>query len=145
MYHWDKCLHKCIKTTMTTCLLVFMSFCYFGTKSCRCAGLLLCLLCLSVPGWARLSIFSFVVRGVGSCFLLDHGVKSVSVGASVCDVCWSVSVGDEIIYEMNHILNCGYEINIVYVIESAAYGVIFTSCLCENPNGRVRAFHTNNE
>ena len=25
---------------------------------------------------------------------------------------------------------------IVYVIESAAYGVIFTSCLCENPNER---------
>ena len=27
-------------------------------------------------------------------------------------------------------------INIVYVIESAAYGVIFRSCLCENPNER---------
>ena len=27
-------------------------------------------------------------------------------------------------------------IHIVYVIESAAYGVIFTSCLCENPNER---------
>ena len=25
---------------------------------------------------------------------------------------------------------------IVHVIESAAYGVIFTSCLCENPNER---------
>ena len=36
-------------------------------------------------------------------------------------------------------------IYIVYVIESAAYGVIFTSCLCESPNERVRAFHTNNE
>ena len=27
-------------------------------------------------------------------------------------------------------------VHIVYVIESAAYGVIFTSCLCENPNER---------
>ena len=27
-------------------------------------------------------------------------------------------------------------INIVYVIESAAYGVLFTSCLCQNPNER---------
>ena len=27
-------------------------------------------------------------------------------------------------------------IYIVYVIESAAYGVIFTSCSCENPNER---------
>ena len=27
-------------------------------------------------------------------------------------------------------------INIVYVIESAAYGVICTSCLCQNPNER---------
>ena len=26
--------------------------------------------------------------------------------------------------------------HIVYVIESAAYGVVFTSCLCENPNER---------
>ena len=34
---------------------------------------------------------------------------------------------------------------IVYVIESAAYGVIFTSCLCQSPNERVRAFDTNNE
>ena len=25
---------------------------------------------------------------------------------------------------------------IVYVIESAAYGVLFTSCLCQNPNER---------
>ena len=25
-------------------------------------------------------------------------------------------------------------VNIVYVIESAVYRVIFTSCLCENPN-----------
>ena len=25
-------------------------------------------------------------------------------------------------------------VHIVYVIESAAYGVVFTSCLCENPN-----------
>ena len=30
-------------------------------------------------------------------------------------------------------------------IESAAYGVIFTSCLCQSPNERVRAFDTNNE
>ena len=28
------------------------------------------------------------------------------------------------------------DIYIVYVIESAAYGVIFTSCLCESPNER---------
>ena len=27
-------------------------------------------------------------------------------------------------------------VNIVYVIESAAYGVIFTSCLCQSPNER---------
>ena len=27
-------------------------------------------------------------------------------------------------------------IYIVYGIESAAYGVIFTSCLCQNPNER---------
>ena len=39
--------------------------------------------------------------------------------------------------------------NIVYVIESAAYGVLFTSCLCQKPERaryeRVRAFDTNNE
>ena len=38
---------------------------------------------------------------------------------------------------------------IVYVIESAAYGVLFTSCLCPKPERaryeRVRAFDTNNE
>ena len=38
---------------------------------------------------------------------------------------------------------------IVYVIESAAYGVLFTSCLCQKPERaryeRVRAFDTNNE
>ena len=38
---------------------------------------------------------------------------------------------------------------IVYVIESAAYGVLFTSCLCQKPerarNERVRVFDTNNE
>ena len=42
----------------------------------------------------------------------------------------------------------GPEVNIVHVIESAANGVVFTSCLCENPNEwyeRVRAFDTNNE
>ena len=37
---------------------------------------------------------------------------------------------------------------IVYVIESAAYGVLFTSCLCQKPERaryeRVRAFDTNN-
>ena len=27
-------------------------------------------------------------------------------------------------------------VNIVYGIKSAAYGVIFTSCLCQNPNER---------
>ena len=27
-------------------------------------------------------------------------------------------------------------VHIVYVIESAAYGVLFTSCLCQNPNER---------
>ena len=40
-------------------------------------------------------------------------------------------------------------INIVYVIESAAYGVLCTSCLCQKPerarNERVRVFDTNNE
>ena len=39
--------------------------------------------------------------------------------------------------------------NIVYVIESAAYGVFFTSCLCQKPERaryqRVRAFDTNND
>ena len=45
---------------------------------------------------------------------------------------------------------CGpHKIYIVYVIESAAYGVLFTSCLCEKPerarNERVRVFDTNNE
>ena len=42
-----------------------------------------------------------------------------------------------------------YGIYIVYVIESAAYGVLFTSCLCQKPertrNERVRVFDTNNE
>ena len=37
------------------------------------------------------------------------------------------------------------EIYIVYVKESAAYRVVFTSCLCENPNERAKAFDTNNE
>ena len=40
-------------------------------------------------------------------------------------------------------------IYIVYVIEGAAYGVLFTSCLCQKPERaryeRVRAFDTNNE
>ena len=40
-------------------------------------------------------------------------------------------------------------VHIVYVIESAAYGVLFTSCLCQKPKRaryeRVRAFDTNNE
>ena len=40
-------------------------------------------------------------------------------------------------------------VNIVYVIESAAYGVICTSCLCQKPERAryelVRAFDTNNE
>ena len=40
-------------------------------------------------------------------------------------------------------------INIFYVIASAAYGVLFTSCLCQKPERaryeRVRAFDTNNE
>ena len=27
-------------------------------------------------------------------------------------------------------------LHIVYVIESAAYGIVFTSCFCENPNER---------
>lgn len=43
----------------------------------------------------------------------------------------------------------GPEVSIVHVIESAANGVVFTSCLRENPNEwyeRVmRAFDTNNE
>ena len=42
-----------------------------------------------------------------------------------------------------------HEIHIVYVIESAAYGVLCTSCLCQKPerarNERVRVFDTNNE
>ena len=41
-----------------------------------------------------------------------------------------------------------YSIYIVYVIESAAYGVLFMSCLCQKPERaryeRVRAFDTNN-
>ena len=46
--------------------------------------------------------------------------------------------------------NVFYElVYIVYVIESAAYGVIYTSCLCQKPERasyeRVRAFGTNNE
>ena len=40
------------------------------------------------------------------------------------------------------------ERDIVYVIESAAYGVLFTSCLCQKPERarfeRVRGFDTNN-
>ena len=40
-------------------------------------------------------------------------------------------------------------IYIVYVIESAAYGVLFTCCLCQKLERaryeRVRAFDTNNE
>ena len=36
----------------------------------------------------------------------------------------------------SHVLDPVYYINIVYVIESAAYGVLFTSCLCQNPNER---------
>ena len=32
--------------------------------------------------------------------------------------------------------NTGNAVYIVYGTESAAYGVIFTSCLCENPNKR---------
>ena len=42
-----------------------------------------------------------------------------------------------------------WDVNIVYVIESAAYGVLFTSCLCQKPerarNERVKVFDTNNE
>ena len=41
--------------------------------------------------------------------------------------------------------NANRYVHIVYVIESAVYVVIFTSCLCENPYERVRAFDTNNE
>ena len=40
-------------------------------------------------------------------------------------------------------------VHIVYVIESAAYGALCTSCLCQKPerarNERVRVFDTNNE
>ena len=40
-------------------------------------------------------------------------------------------------------------IHIVYVIESATYGVLFTSYLCQKPERvryeRVRAFDTNND
>jgi len=31
--------------------------------------------------------------------------------------------------------------NTVYVVESVAYGVEFTSCLCENPNDSVRSYY----
>ena len=41
--------------------------------------------------------------------------------------------------------NASRYIHIVYVKESSTYGVLFTSCLYENPNERVRAFDTNNE
>ena len=41
--------------------------------------------------------------------------------------------------------NASRYIHIVYVKESSAYGVVFATCLCENPNERVRAFDTNNE
>ena len=41
------------------------------------------------------------------------------------------------------------DVHIVYVIESAAYGVLCTSCLCQKPerarNERVSVFDTNNE
>ena len=47
------------------------------------------------------------------------------------------------------ITKCHGTENIVYVIESAAHGVLFTSCLCQKPERaryeRVRAFDTNNE
>ena len=47
------------------------------------------------------------------------------------------------------ILGSTWAIYIVYVIDSAAYGVLFTSCLCQKPERaryeRVRAFDTNNE
>ena len=36
-------------------------------------------------------------------------------------------------------------IDIVYVIESEAYGVLFTSCSVKNLKERVRALDTNNE
>ena len=46
------------------------------------------------------------------------------------------------------ILGSTWAIYVVYVIESAAYGVLFTSCLCQKPERaryeRVRAFDTNN-
>ena len=45
--------------------------------------------------------------------------------------------------------SCTCTVYIVYVIESAVYGVLFTSCLCQKPERaryeRVRAFDTNNE
>ena len=51
--------------------------------------------------------------------------------------------------EGNILVNMYGSVNIVYVIESAAYGVLFTSCLCQKPEQvryeRVRAFDTNNE
>ena len=50
----------------------------------------------------------------------------------------------------NQLIHSAFKnVNIVYVIESAAYGVLFTSCLCQKPERaryeRVRAFDTNNE
>ena len=47
----------------------------------------------------------------------------------------------------SHIAPLHPGVYIVYVIESAAYGVLFTSCLCQKPERaryeRVRAFDTN--
>ena len=52
-------------------------------------------------------------------------------------------------FQVKTILKLYFQVNIVYVIESAAYGVLFTSCLCQKPerarNERVRVFDTNNE
>ena len=56
------------------------------------------------------------------------------------------SKGSKVTFIKRVVINTIY---IVYVIESAAYGVLFTSCLCQKPEGaryeRVRAFDTNNE
>ena len=36
-------------------------------------------------------------------------------------------------FQVKTILKLYFQVNIVYVIESAAYGVLFTSCLCQKP------------
>ena len=55
----------------------------------------------------------------------------------------------EIVQDITEVSVGEEKVHIVYVIESALYGVICTSCLCQKPERaryeRVRAFDTNNE